>query len=144
MVKKDALMPAFVVSGCKDVRTYIRSGNVLFTCPNDNAAPFRRILKELRELAGDKAKAIYRTLDELNALGNDNPFKKISETSSKKLFVTFLSSKPEKPARFPTESANEPFRVIVQARLWVSTTTRNWSTVTKIVEFARMSRPVLR
>jgi hypothetical protein len=30
----------------------------------------------------------------------------------------------------------------IAAQFWVSTATRNWSTVTKIVEFARMSRPV--
>ena len=40
-VRKDALKQAFVAAGCKDVRTFIQSGNVLFSCPRDSAAVFR-------------------------------------------------------------------------------------------------------
>jgi len=106
-VKNDALKQAFVAAGCKDVRTFIHSGNVLFTSPRNNAAVFRRIQVKVRELAGDEPTVVYRTLDELDALVSRNPFRKIAETKNKKLYVSFLSCKPRKTAGFPIESAKE-------------------------------------
>ena len=125
------------------------------------------IQANLREFIGHEVTVVYRTLDELDALVGRNPFKKMTRTKNKKLYVTFLSCKPGKTARFPIESAKEALQAMgmenldvftvsgpkqngffcnnfIEAQLGVSATTRNWSTVTKIVEFARVLRPVLR
>jgi uncharacterized protein (DUF1697 family) len=120
-VRKNALKQAFVAAGCKDVRTLIQSGNVLFTCPRDSAAVFRMIQANLRELIGHEVTVVYRTLDELDALVGLNPFKKMMRTKNKKLYVTFLSCKPGKTARFPIESAKEALQAIGMESLDVFT-----------------------
>ncbi len=52
-VRMSDLNVAFLAAGCRGVRTYIHSGNVIFESPGKNtAAVFQRIRSKLLELFG--------------------------------------------------------------------------------------------
>ena len=93
------------------------------------------------------------------------PFKALGSASDTKRYVTFLADPPEKRPRFPLVSAKEALEAVamknldvvvvsgrkkngfygfpnnfIEKELGVPGTTRNWSTVMKIVELARHER----
>jgi len=163
ILKMDALKESFAAAGCGSVRTYIQSGNVIFECSEKQAtAVFRKIQARLRVLVGGKPTILYRTIEELDRLVKANPFKALGSAPNTKRYVTFLSGPPEKKPRFPVVSAKEALEAVamknldvfivsgrkkngfygfpnnfIEKELGVSGTTRNWSTVIKIVELAR-------
>jgi uncharacterized protein (DUF1697 family) len=166
IVKMDALKASFDAAGCASVRTYIQSGNVLFECSETRATTvFRKIQAQLRLLVGGEPTILYRTIEELERLVRAKPFKALGSASDTKRYVTFLSGPPEKRPRFPLVSAKEALEAVamknldvfvvsgrkkngfygfpnnfIEKELGVLGTTRNWSTVMKIVEFARHER----
>ena len=163
IVKMDALKASFDAAGCASVRTYIQSGNVLFECSETQAtAVFRKIQAQLRLLVGGEPTILYRTIEELERLVKAKSFSALGSAPDTKRYVTFLSGPPEKMPRFPLVSAKEALEAVaiknldvlvvsgrkkngfygfpnnfIEKELGVSGTTRNWSTVTKIVELAR-------
>jgi uncharacterized protein (DUF1697 family) len=159
IVKMNDLKNAFAAAGCKGVRTYIQSGNVIFEGPEDI---FQRIRIQLRELFGEEPTVLFRTVHEVERIVKGVPFKDFEAEPDKKLYVTFLSRKPRSKPRFPLLSSKEALEAIamkglevfivsrrkkngfygfpnnfIEKELGVSATSRNWSTVTKIVEFVR-------
>ena len=146
----------FLQAGCADVRTYIQSGNVIFSAP----AP---VLKELPGLITERIAArfgcrvpvIIRTSRELARIIRDNPFLQAGE-SEKTLYVCFLADLPSALAvgkLDPNRSAPDAFRVChgeiymhlpngaarskltnayFDAKLSTISTARNWATVRKI------------
>ena len=163
MVKMDALKKAFDEAGCHDARTYIQSGNVVFECEASRApSVFRNIHARVRPLLGREATILFRTLDELRRLVRANPFKAVPSGRDKKLYVTFLVEAPSKKPKASLASAQEALGVVgmkgldvfvvsgrkksgfygfpnnfIEKELGVLGTSRNWSTVSKIVDFAR-------
>jgi len=83
------------VAGFKNVRTLLASGNVLFNAPPQNRARLTsRIEVQLKKTLGHEITVILRTRDDLQALADLNPFRRIRVTPLTRLFVTFLSEKP--------------------------------------------------
>jgi uncharacterized protein (DUF1697 family) len=163
ILKMEALKESFAAAGCGSVRTYIQSGNVIFECSEKQALPvFRKIQTQLRGLVGGEPTILYRTIEELERLVKANPFKTIASAPDAKRYVTFLAGPPAKKPRFPLVSVKEALEAVamknmdvfivsgrkkngfygfpnnfIEKELGVSGTTRNWSTVMKIVELAR-------
>jgi uncharacterized protein (DUF1697 family) len=161
IVRMSDLQNTFVSAGCRGVRTYIQSGNVIFESPDAaESASFQRIRMKIRELIGDDSAVLFRTVRELERILNSAPFKAYEHEPGIKLYVTFLSEKPRSKPRFPLRSTKEALDAIaiknlevfvvsrrkrngfygfpnnfVEKELGVSATTRNWSTLTKIVAF---------
>jgi uncharacterized protein (DUF1697 family) len=104
---------------------------------------------------------IIRNVDELRAIIKRNPFKKPKPSAHEMLFVTFLASPPPVKPRLPLRSKTENMEVIAltdgaafiiarrkktgwfgfphtfaEKEFGVPTTTRNWTTVVKIVAAA--------
>ena len=162
MIRMDALKRAFDEAGCGSARTYIQSGNVVFEC-HENRAPavFRSIHARVRPLLGSEPTILFRTLDELERLVRANPFKALRAGPEKKLYVTFLAASAKKPKgsivlekeALEVVGMKGPDVYIVSGRkkngfygfpnnfiekeLGVPGTSRTWSTVNKVVEFAR-------
>ena len=158
-----ALVTAFESAGCTDVRTYIQSGNVAFRPPaGQSAAVFASIRVALRRVIGETPIVLFRSARELAALVDANPFGALEDDSGAKLYVGFLSRRPWHPIEIPIEwppesmtvtgaSGREVFIVsrqkpngvyaipnpLIEAALGVPATTRNWSTVSKLVELTR-------
>jgi len=157
------LRDVFTAAGCKGVRTYIQSGNVIFDSPEDNiAAVFQRVRVRLCDLLGAEPGIFFRTVREVEGILRGAPFKGFETEPGIKLYVAFLSKKPRSKPRFPLLSSKEALEGIamksrevfivsrrkkngfygfpnnfIEKELGVSATSRNWSTLTKIVEFVR-------
>jgi uncharacterized protein (DUF1697 family) len=163
VVKMTDLRDAFAAAGCQGVRTYIQTGNVLFESPDENTSGlFQAVRVQLRELLGQEPGIAFRTVRELERLVGRNPFRGYEEEPGIKLYVTHLSGKPSGKPRFPLQSSKEALEAIgmknldvlvlsrrksngmygfpnifLEKELGVPATTRNWSTVTKLIAFAR-------
>ena len=142
-------------AGYRDVRTYIASGNVLFT---RQAKDRRRLARSLEKLIADEfgvnAAVVLRTPDELRRVVDAHPFGK--DTS--KTHVTFLAETPSAKAvtevashdiapdrievegsdvylHYPNGSSGTRVKPRMLAPLGIGTD-RNWRTVAKLVELA--------
>lgn len=145
--------------GCEDVKTYIQSGNVVFTHSLDNAAPLATLIgKAVSDAHGFEPKVLLLTIAEFSDIVEMNPFPNAVE-NPKALSVFFLASEPVSAAldamndlKADTESFSLLGRAFflhapdgfgrsrlaakVERLLGVSATARNWRTVTKILELA--------
>jgi uncharacterized protein (DUF1697 family) len=159
-VKMSDLGQVFIEAGCKNVRTYIQSGNVLFETPKKDAhSCIQKIRDKLCELLGTEATVMYRTLQEIEDIIRTAPFKDIETDTDAKLYVTFLSRKPCHKPVLPLLSPKEALEVVkvnnleifivsrkkkngfygfpnnfIEKEFGVPATTRNWTTVTKIAK----------
>jgi uncharacterized protein (DUF1697 family) len=152
-----ALVSAY---GCRDVRTYIQSGNIVFAASPDVARKLPDVLdRKIQERFGFASPVILRTTDELAQVCRNNPFLKHG-APEKELHVHFLTEVPTKDAiqsLDPNRSLPDAFRVIgrevylhvpngmgrtkltstyLDSRLATVGTARNWATVNKLLEIA--------
>jgi uncharacterized protein (DUF1697 family) len=162
MVRMADLQQMFVAAGCRNVRTYIQSGNVIFEAPRGRAAAIEKVITALTRTLGKQPGIVFRTLDELERLVVKPPFGGVQGGPLVKLYVAFLMRAPLGRPKFPFLSEAEACEAIgmkdrdvfivsrpkrrgffgfpnlfIEEAFGVPATTRNWSTVTKIVEFAR-------
>ena len=160
-VKMNVLKETFFSAGCQRVRTYIESGNVIFESPEeDMTAISEGVRTKLRQLLGEEPVVFFRTVHEVEAIVKGNPFRDFEAEPNTKLYVTFLAERPSSQPQFPLLSSKEALEAIamknlevfivsrqkkngfygfpnnfIEKELGVSATTRNLSTLTKIVEF---------
>lgn len=168
-VSMSAVRDAFAAAGCRNVQTYIQSGNVLFESPRaEVAAVLRKLQDLLRVLCGEEPQMFLRTLRQVAQVVDKAPFSDRDSVSGAKLYVAFLARRPRRIPTFPVSSSKEGLEAIamtdrevfivsrrkengffgfpnnfIEERLGIAATSRNWSTVTKIASLARSSaRPV--
>ncbi|MEE9253537.1 MAG: DUF1697 domain-containing protein [Pseudomonadales bacterium] len=157
-VKMDTLKGAFAAAGCRDVRTYIQSGNVIYEAPATGQATLSREIQiRVNRLVDGEALVIFRTLRHLEGLVSSDPFKEFAVHGDTKQYVVFLAGRPHMWPDFPLEEPNEALRVLSRTKndvfivsgrkkngrygflnsfiktLDVAATSRNWNTITKIV-----------
>ncbi len=162
-VKMSDVRDAFAAAGCRNVRTYIQSGNVIFESPaRDAATILQKVRAKLRSVLDDEP-ILFRTVGEMEELIRRAPFKDVEAEPGIKLYVVFLSQRPRSKPRLPLVSSKEALEAVamsdrdvfvvsrrkkngffgfpnnfVEKELGVSATSRNWSTITKIIEFLQM------
>jgi uncharacterized protein (DUF1697 family) len=150
------LAALFTGAGCRDVATFIQSGNVLFDAEPDLARTLEaRIPAELRARHGLETPVLLRTREELEQAVRDNPFLG-ADPEGGSLHVLFLAGVPD-PARVagldPDRSPGDTFAVRgrevflslpggvgrsrltnawFDARLATPSTGRNWRTVLRL------------
>lgn len=145
----------FEQNGCGSVSSYIQSGNVLFTHESaDRAALARRLEDAVAEAFGVASPVVLRTVAELVRVAGSHPFGADASQSH----VAFLDREPDDPgALAPLEAAPDLFELsgadvylrypngvrgsrltgaVLERRLGVKATVRNWRTVTKLAELA--------
>jgi uncharacterized protein (DUF1697 family) len=142
--------------GATDVRTHLRSGNVVFTAePAPSEADVERAIVEA---TGVSCSVLVRSAEELAAVVAANPLADIAEDPSK-LLVAFLSEAPDDElARAIAASVQPPTQAALVGRaayFWcpegvaeatlgaaswqkrgITATSRNWRTVTRLLELA--------
>jgi uncharacterized protein (DUF1697 family) len=69
------------------VRTYIASGNVVFTCRKSEAAVKANLEKRLEAYAGKPVGVLVRTADEMAQVLADNPFPKAAPNRTMAVFL---------------------------------------------------------
>jgi uncharacterized protein (DUF1697 family) len=154
-VSMQTLKELYSSLGYEDVRTYVQSGNVVFSAKGNNSYIKDRLEKEIQLTFGFGVLVFIRDRKEFATLVKNSPFKSRDET---KLHVTFLS---EKPSSVPVADLNsaksgaEDFLLsgkeiylfcpngygvtklsnsFFERKLKVSATTRNWRTVNTLLE----------
>jgi uncharacterized protein (DUF1697 family) len=161
MIKMDALRDLYESLKLRDPQTYVQSGNVVFeTDDRDLAALAARIEQAIERKFGFRVSVILRTAAEMQDAAAKNPFEARPGIEPSKLAVTFLASRPSAEARtrlLAIETAPEEMRIdgrelytyypngmarpklswpLVERTLGIPGTSRNWNTVTKLLEMA--------
>jgi uncharacterized protein (DUF1697 family) len=150
------LRDSFLALGYTDVATYIQTGNVVFKSPSRSASKLETAIEQQLESAfGSTPTVIVRTAAELAKAAATSPYPDGGADPSRH-HVTFLAAAPSKAslATFnPPASGRDELTVIgrevyvhtpdgyantkltgtyLERHLGVSSTTRNWNTVTKL------------
>lgn len=139
--------------GCKDVKTYIQSGNAVFrTGKSQTKKIAEEISARIFEGHGFSPKVLLLSASELEAAIHNNPF---GTKDGKALHFLFLESRPKKPdlaGLMAVKSKSEEFRLDkrvfylyapegvgrsrlvakIEPGLGVPVTGRNWNTVNKL------------
>jgi uncharacterized protein (DUF1697 family) len=146
-------------AGFADVRTYVQSGNVVLSSDLRPERLARECERLIAERFGFEVEVFVRTRDELADVVGRNPLGRVAK-NPKRYQVSFLSGEPDPEAvRSVAALRVEPERFIVigreayawhpdgigrsklwaalaAARLGVTGTARNWSTVTSLLAMA--------
>jgi uncharacterized protein (DUF1697 family) len=155
------LVEIFVAAGCRGVRTYIQSGNVIFRAdPDEKLRLPGLITAEIARRFGYSVPVVLRTTDEIAGVLTNNPFL-IAGASEDELHVLFLADLPAKrcvegldPERSPPDafavSGREVYlrlpngvartkltNAYFDSKLATTSTGRNWRTVTKLFELSK-------
>jgi len=157
IIKMEDLRRMFAALKFKNVQTYIQSGNVIFETAEKNSEKLaEKIEREIEKAVGYEVKTMPRTIDELRDSAAHNPFKKAEPDA--KTYVCFLSAAPDgerQDSLSSLENEYEAFRFrnremyclirphnpakelfsnnFIEKHLKVSATTRNLTTVNKIL-----------
>ena len=93
------LKAAFVKAGFRDARTYIQTGNVLFSSPEADPAKLeKKIERALAKSIEYRGKAFVLTAEQLKRIAAANPFKRYTKDPDHYPIITFLSSSPSPTA----------------------------------------------
>lgn len=156
-----ALVELCEAAGCRDVRTYIQSGNVVFRAPARLRARLAAELRaELERRHGLVVPVLLRDAQALARLLERNPFLRPGADSAA-LHVVFLADAPSARARAALDPRRSPPDEFVvdgsevflrcpngmartkltnawfDAQLATTSTVRNWQTVLRLAEMAR-------
>lgn len=146
--------------GYEEVETYLQSGNALFTtAATESDAVGGEIAQALRSRLGMEVKVLVRTASELAEVVEGNPFPE-GTAEPKKLHVAFLWGAPDDERVAALDAAPyEPDELrlgdravylwypngygrtkltndVLERKLGVTATTRNWNTVVNLLERA--------
>jgi len=160
MIRMPQLCAAFEAAGCRNVASYSSAGNVLFeTSVPDSNALFRKISARVRALTGGEPSIVFRTMSELDAAVRAAPFGTLVDDTAIKLYVVFLAERAKRKPALPIVDEQERLELVgmhgahayvvsrrkpnalmygfpnsfVENALGVAATSRNWSTVSKIL-----------
>jgi uncharacterized protein (DUF1697 family) len=139
--------------GLGDVRTYLQSGNVVFRTASKDRA---KLAKDIEGALGVEAKVILRSAAELQKVIDANPMPAEAEREPKGFVVVFLEAKPAAAAMQSLRDAysgpetmhlhgaelyihygqgmgkSKLTNVLIERKLGVAGTARNWNTVTAL------------
>ncbi|MCI0643759.1 MAG: DUF1697 domain-containing protein, partial [Chloroflexi bacterium] len=148
--------------GLQNVKTYLQSGNVVFQSQEENTSQLSgQISAEIKKSHGFEPQILLLKIEEIETAVQSNPFPE-AESEPKSLHLFFLMSRPENPDLEALENLkknNERFelkdRVFylhapdgigrselatkVDRFLGVSTTARNWRTVSQLLAMVKDS-----
>lgn len=100
--KMPELKRAFESAGFSEVKTVLSSGNVLFSARAATEATLQRKAEEAMENElGKSFLTIVRSVDDLRALLDSDPYKKLELPKSAKKVVTFLHGDPKTKLKLP-------------------------------------------
>jgi uncharacterized protein (DUF1697 family) len=153
------LVKALEGIGLKDVRTYIQTGNVIFSSGKSAARLVSEIERCIETKFGFHSKTFVLGLDELRRAAAANPFPQ-ADNEPKSLHLFFLSQPAKAPQLdamnelktkseqykltskvfyfyAPDSFGNSRLAAKAERLLGVDTTARNWRTVGKLLELTK-------
>jgi uncharacterized protein (DUF1697 family) len=150
--------------GCREVRTYIQSGNVVLRSPVADAARLaQRIRATVATSCGFEPHVMLVDQKELERAAAANPFAATAAANPKLVHLFFLAERPRTPdlesldrLKSGSESYSLKGKVLylstpdgfgtsklaarIERALGVPATARNWRTVTTLLDLARTQR----
>jgi uncharacterized protein (DUF1697 family) len=160
-LKMEDLRRRFTSLGLGGVTTFKASGNVIFDSTGESRAGLvGKMETELARLMGSEVRVVLRAVEDEMELARHDPFLGREMTGAKP-YVTFLAEKPAAGRRLPPRWANGGVELLgtrgldvftlgrtvdgrpgfpnrfIEETLGVSATTRNWATITGILEAER-------
>ena len=102
------LTPMFVAAGCKDVRTYIQSGNVVFRARQELGQQIPTLIAQaIGDAKGFQVPVVARTAGELERVAQNNPFLAAGADEAK-VHVGFLADAPSPEAVAGLDAGRSP------------------------------------
>ncbi|MGA2585380.1 MAG: DUF1697 domain-containing protein [Tepidisphaeraceae bacterium] len=160
-IKMEQLRACFAGLGFSDVKTYVQSGNVIFSAAKNSEAQLKKMIEQrISRDFGHSVPIFLRTSKKMAEVIQRNPFLNDRAIDPSKLHVTFLSDAPPKAALDhlkPLAAQSEKIQIIgreiylycpdgygstklsntaIEKKLSVGATTRNWKTVNTLMEMA--------
>lgn len=161
-IRMEPLKSVYESLGLTDVRTLLQSGNVLFRTKSQDLCRLARQLEKAFEAEfGFHSAQLLRTVPELRAVADANPFAGRSGVAPANLAVTFLAELVDDEARtrldalkgcpeelhctarelyvyYPAGMARPTLTgaMLDKALLKMPATSRNWNTVLKLLDLA--------
>ena len=156
MIKMELLKSLFVQEGFTDVVTYIQSGNIVFSAPKPVGDEFleKRIESMIKLGVGFDVRCVVRGVEEVKQVIAGNPFPDAIADEHVSLYVYFLSIEPQdgisplqqvlgvgediklsgKHLYFvtPAFGNSKLTNAVVDKKLKLLSTARNWATVNKV------------
>jgi uncharacterized protein (DUF1697 family) len=146
--------------GFADIRTYLQSGNLVFSCRLGADAVAKKLKARIDGHTRLPVPVFVRTASEMVAIAAENPFLKQKAIDAGKLHVTFLNSPPAVPDTTRLDKlagTRDEYRLAKREvylhcpinygqtrlsntaieKILGSATTRNWNTVTTLGAMAR-------
>ena len=145
--------------GFENVKSYIQSGNFVFNSKISNQEKIIKLIgNKIKEMFLFDVSVILRTHNDLLKILKNNPF--VTNKPPERLYVAFLSDAVDKSCGkllIPYKSKDEEFHIaeneiylyyadgagrtklsnnIIETKLGVKATTRNWNTVNKLYELS--------
>lgn len=105
IIRMEDLRKMWSLPGISDVKTYIQSGNVVLDATHNEAKLLQTLAAPLKKHTGNDIEMMLRTVDELNAVVKNNPFKAIPQDHT--LYITFLQEAPAKDAMKQLEAKSD-------------------------------------
>ena len=161
-IKMEVLKQSFVSLEFSFVRTYIQSGNVIFSTDiRDTEEISRLIEKKIIEDFGFDVDVLIRDAIDYEELFHSNPFLPERREELKKLHITFLKNRPEEALVTAVPNVSDEGEEFVindrhiylycpngygrvrftnsffEKKFKVPATTRNWNTVMKLLDLSR-------
>jgi uncharacterized protein (DUF1697 family) len=145
-----------------NISTYIQSGNIVFDAEKRDTDNLARVIEQkLLEKYTFEVPVIVKTVEQLQAIVNSNPFLQRRDVETSSLHITFLWQAPssEEAARLLAINAQPDECMVgdravyvycpngygrtkltntfIESKLHTIATTRNWNTVNKLVALGR-------
>ena len=161
IIKMVELKQLFFDLGYQNVVTYIQSGNVIFNSSEKNNSKIEQhIIEQVKTEFGHTIKVLVITKKNLTTIFTSNPFLKTKAINTKLLYVTLLKENYfTEGIKFiePYLVNNEELKIIddcayihypagagqskltiniIEKKLKTTATSRNWRTITKLVELS--------
>ena len=164
-IKMADLKQLFLGLNFQNIRTYIQSGNVLFQSKEKSKTKIAVTISEaIKNKFGYDIKIVVITKNDIKTVFSSNPFLKNRTPDITKLCVTFLSNNPNTDGLDQLEEiankSEDEFKIngkfvylhcpssfaktkltnnLFERKLKVDATSRNWKTITKLVELSNES-----
>jgi uncharacterized protein (DUF1697 family) len=153
-LKMPVLKAALEEAGFSEVKTLLSSGNVVFSGRRaSDVALEKKVESAIEDKVGKKFGVIVRSIEELQALIDAEPYQAFRLPAGSKRVVTFLRMQPEKKLKLPpaldgaqiwtvcdrqalssyVRSDKGPvFMALIEKTFGKDVTTRTWDTVQKV------------
>ena len=160
IVKMDELKKILTAMRFKNVKTLLASGNIVFdTDKNESEKLEKTISEKLEKHFGFTIFVLLRTIGDIQKLIAKNPFQGIAVKPETRLYVTFLTEKPNSKLHIPYENPEKDLKILsvtdseactvitistdrnttdmmglLEKEFGKKVTTRNWNTVQKLAK----------